>query len=322
MKTIFDYLWNNSGIIAAFLGGSVILISLIKFFDFLLSSRMGSYRRIFDELSDVKQSIRESKEMQLAEAVDKKKEGFLNIPNISFHFANKDEIQSFYNDYFKEPTVEQIVAEMATELGGEAKARFPKILETKIGGKDISKWISTIKLPDISVSEMFRRYQRETIKNNQVMLGLELVEIDLSDLNILDKLVAEFNSKFNLILDDPKIDGLRTALRKRASEKTMVRLENASGAVLLEGKFKILSLPEDFYKCVYYHPVNEYFTEGSNNITISFILKKFSLEPSIAGNYAQSVGKSIPLRVYGKIWQPIDRKADVWDLQITPIAVY
>jgi hypothetical protein len=211
---------------------------------------------------------------------------------------------------------------MTNELSSEVKGTMPKVLEAKIGGKDLSKWISTIKLPDVSVAEMFRRYQREIIKNNQVTLGLELVEVDLSDLNDFNKLMSEFELKFGLKLEESKIASQTAALRKKAAEKTLVRLENATGSVLIEGKFKILNISNEFYKCVYEHPVNEYLVEVGKIITISFILKKGSLEPNIAGNYALSLEKAIPLKVYGKVWQPIDRKADVWDLQITLTAVY
>jgi hypothetical protein len=116
-------------------------------------------------------SLAESK-TKTTEDIDKKKEKFLNIPNVSFHFANKDEVVNFYNDYFKEPTIEQIISEITGEVRGEVKAKIPQVLESKIGGKDLRKWISTIKLPDISVAGMFRRYQRETIRNGQVTLGL------------------------------------------------------------------------------------------------------------------------------------------------------
>jgi hypothetical protein len=34
------------------------------------------------------------------------------------------------------------------------------------------------------------------------------------------------------------------------------------------------------------------------------------------------LGKTIPLRIYGEKWQPIDRDNNVFELQITPLAVY
>ncbi|MBI2305003.1 MAG: hypothetical protein HYU86_09715 [Chloroflexi bacterium] len=269
-----------------------------------------------------KRALVESKSTRLEEALDQKKESFLNIPNISFHYANKDEIKSYYNDYFKEPTVDQILGELVSETGGQIKGRLPQLLEARMGAKNLSKWISTVKLPDVSVAEMFRRYQRETIKNNQVTLGLELVDIDLSDLATFDKLVSEFESKFDMKLDDSQVEQKRVVLRERATEQTMIRLENVTSWVLAEGKFKISEVGGDFYKCTYEHPVNEYLAKEVKRVTIAMFLRKDSLEPNIAGNYAQSIERSIPLKAYGKVWQPLDRKGDVWELQITPLAVY
>lgn len=338
MQQTIDYLWNNWFQILIIVFMIVVPVFTFRFYYELRFRRWrgrdrfyGSERffNIEHELMrqrrlefEESRSLKEAKESPLADTVDKKKEAFINIPNISFHFANKDEIKSFYNDYFKEPTVEQVVAEIANELSGEVKGALPKILEAKIGGKDIGKWISTIKLPDISNAEMFRRYQRETIKNDQVTLGIELVDVDLSDLTEFDEAVTELNTKFGFEIEKAKIEGQRAALKKKAAEKTLVRLENVTGTVLIEGKFKITTTPDNFYRCIYDHPVNEYISGEGKNVAISIILRTDSIEPSISGNYSQSIGKTIPLRVYGKVWQPIDRKADIWDLQITPIAVY
>ena len=276
-----------------------------------------------NELTDkIQELVCRIKLKQSIEAIDQKKEHFLNIPTISFHYSNDDEIENFYNDYFKEPTIEQIISEKTSEVGGKVKGGVSKVLEAAIEEKDFDKWISTIKLPNISIAEKFRRYQRETIKNNQVTIGLDLVDIDSSDLNDFNKLVSELDNKFDFHVNDSQIEKQQKLLKEKAVEKTLVQLENATGWVLIEGKFRISNMPNNFYKCVYNHPVNEYLAKDEKDITISIILQKDSLKPHIAGNYAQSIGKSIPLKLYGKVWQPINREGDIWDLQITPLAVY
>jgi len=254
---------------------------------------------------------------------DKRVDTLANIPNVSFHFANKDEIVSLYNDYFKEPTIEQVVSEIAGEISGEASSRIPKIVEAKFGGKDFSKWVSTIKIPDVSTEEKFRRYQRQTIINEQVNLGLELVDIDLSELNKFETILSDMKSTFGVSVENVDvIVQQREILRQKAAEKTIIRLENATGQVLVDGKFSISELNNDFYKCTYEHPVSQYLIGQKNKITIGVILRKDAIEPNIAGNYAQAVGKSIPLKVYGKVWQPVERSNNIWELQITPLAVY
>jgi len=256
------------------------------------------------------------------DAIEQKKQSYLNIPSIAFHYADKQQIDNFYNDYFKEPTIEKVVNEIVSEMSGEISATLPKILESKAGGKNLSKWISDIKLPDSSLSEKFRRWQREAINNDQVTLGLELVDIDLSDLQALDRAVLELSSKFLLSLPEADVQKSRSELQKRAAEKTLIRLEQARGWVLIEGKFRITEGANGFYSCVYKHPVTDYLGDGAKEITISITLRKDSLEPSIAGNYAQSIGRAIPLTIYGRVWSPVDRQSGAHELQITPIAVY
>jgi len=97
--------------------------------------------------------------------------------------------------------------------------------------------------------------------------------------------------------------------------------EHATGWVLVEGKFKIEDRV-DFYKCTYTHPVNQYLSNQASPVTISVLIPRTSLKEHIKGNYAQSIGKSIPLKIYGQVWQPVDRKANTWDLQLTPLAIY
>lgn len=310
----------------SYIAAAIALMGIILFIVIYLRPPI---KLIYPELELLRKSITRTNPTQLIEPIEPRKEKWLNVSNISFHFADKEKIKQFYNDYFKEPTIEQVVNELVGEVSGEIKGKIPQVIESKMGGKDISKWISTIKLPDISTAEMFRRWQRETIKNGQVILGLEVVDIDLSDLEAFDGLLSQLNSKFGLQLEEvSQISQQRTSLKRKAAENTIRRLESAVGMILVEGKFRIndsssiKDLPSECYKCVYDHPVNEYVADEGESITISIILRRDSLEPNIAANYAQSTGKTIPLTVFGKVFWNVDRKENVWELQITPIAVY
>jgi hypothetical protein len=115
----------------------------------------------------------------------------------------------------------------------------------------------------------------------------------LSDLSAFEELITKLKSNFDLQLDNQQTEKQRALLKKKAAEKTILRLENATGWVLVEGKFKISELSKDFYKCIYEHPVSEYLAGEGKQITISIIIRKDSIESSIAGNYAQSIGISL-----------------------------
>mgnify|MGYP001195851745 CR=1 FL=1 len=253
--------------------------------------------------------------------VAKKKERLSTISNISFHYVNKEQVTAFYNDYFKEPTIENLISEITGEVSGEIKGNVPQLLEAKVGSKDLSKWISTIKIPDISLNGMFLRYQRETIKNEQVTLGLEDVDADLADLELLDRAVNEFRQQFNLEIDSKSISEKQISIRKKAAEKTIQKLEQANGWVLVDGRFKIEKIGE-LYKLIFHHPVTELLAEGSLPITITTIMPIDGIEQHFVGYYTQSSEELVPLRIYGQVWRPIDRKTGAWELKLTPLAIY
>jgi hypothetical protein len=253
--------------------------------------------------------------------IEDKRQKFLNIPSISFHYADDDQIKNFYNEYFKEPTIENLVSEITGEVSGEIKSSLPQILESHVGSQDISKWISTIKLPDVSLNGMFLRFQRETIKNNQVALGIEEVDIELTELKAFEDAIKDFKNRFNFEIDETNLDTKRAQLKEKAAEKTLHKLEQATGWVLIEGKFKIEN-NEEFYRCTYHHPVNTYLSNQFGPVTISVLIPKNSLKEHIKGNYALSVNRTIPLKIYGQVWQPLDIESNVMDLQLTPLAIY
>jgi hypothetical protein len=46
------------------------------------------------------------------------------------------------------------------------------------------------------------------------------------------------------------------------------------------------------------------------------------IEPSFAGIYAQTIGRSLKLKVYGELIQPLDKSLNIWELKIVPLAIY
>lgn len=250
-----------------------------------------------------------------------KKEKFINIANISFHFADKERIKTFYNDYFKEPTIKDLIRETVSETDSDIKASIPAVLQSKIGGKDLSKWISNIKLPDITETGMFKRYQMETIKKDQVKLGLEEDDIELSVLSDFEAKANNLTKEFGYQFDEEKVNQQKTLLKEKAAERTLNNLEKASDWVLIEGNFLIQKEGSEFYKISMIHPVSNYLASGKE-VKLSSLIPIAQIEPSVAGNYSNSINKTIPLRIYGQVWQPINRKYDTWELMITPLAVY
>lgn len=262
----------------------------------------------------------EARTNTLEEIIEQKRLRFQNITGISFHFVDREAVLNFYSDTFREPTIESLVTELVGELNGEIKVGLPKILESKLGGKDVNKWISTIKLPDTSLPGMFARYQREAIKRGEVTLGLEELDIEVKQVDEFTAAIANLNKSFGFTLAEGVVESHVACLKRQAAETMVAKLEKATGWILIEGKFKI-ETRDNMYKCAYAHPVNEFISENSN-ITISFSIPANRIEPLYAGNYVQSVGREIPMRVFGNVWQPVSRNANIIDLVVTPLAVY
>lgn len=330
MSTVLEFTKDNWASILAVLGIAAVLLTILKALPEILLSylrirglRNPFYSEILEQRSLLNRlSERAEPQKKLAAAIEAKKERFLNLPNISFHFCDKERIRDFYNDYFREPTVESMVRELVGEVTAETKGSIPKVLEAKVGGKDLTKWISTLKLPETSLNGMFLRYQRETIKKEQVTLGLELVDVELTQVNEFQTLVDKLRTSFEFPVDAQAIEAQQAKLREKAAEKTLSKLEGASGWVLIEGSFLISDETDGFYRCTSTHPVTEYLSDSAKGVSIQVLLPKHAIESSVAGNYKQSVGSHVPLRVYGEVWQPIDRNHDAWELQITPLAIY
>jgi hypothetical protein len=160
-----------------------------------------------------------------------------------------------------------------------------------------------------------------TSQYTAVSLGIEEVDIELTELQAFEDAIENIKERFGLAIDEATLSKQRSLLKDRAAEKTLNKLEQITGWILIEGKFKIAK-EGDFYKCIYNHPVNNYLSDQTCCVTISVLVPANSLEEHIKGNYAQSIGKSIPLIVYGQVWQPIDRQTAVWELQLTPLAIY
>lgn len=308
-------------------GGTILLAGLL--FGFALAGLIGF---LLQQIRELRQDTswrlqatdqRVSKlEQQAAPAAADPGKKFLSIPSVSLHAANRDQIESLYNDYSRRRTSEQITREVGGEVTGEASGTIPQVFGAKVGKKAQSKTVSTYKIPDLSLAEKFRLYQEKTIREGQVALGLESAEVDLSDLEAFNRSIAALESQWGMRTDPAQLEQQRALLKKKAAEATLLRLEAASGWLLMEGKFTISDGPDGSYQCTFEHPVNEYLNAGIGRVTIGMMLRKDAIDPNYAGNYAQSVGRSIPLKVYAQVWEPIDRVKGIWEMRITPLAVY
>lgn len=248
-----------------------------------------------------------------------KRDKFLNIPNITFHYANRSVLESFYTDYFMEPHIENLVRELIDEETAGIESGLPKILSSKLEGKNLQKWVQNIKLPELSLNQKFLRYQRMLIEKKQVEYGFDEVSISLEELTKYDQAVAKIQEDFNVNFDDSLKESHRSAIKQRVANRLLDNLQAISGLVLLEGKY-LIEGDGDNYKLTYRHQISDLLGDQTVSITLKVI--KQSIENDVKINYQSSVGQSIPIFVFGKVWSPLDTGADKWEIIVTPLAIY
>lgn len=257
----------------------------------------------------------------LNRAIDEKKSRLLNMSSISFHYIDKERITSFFNDHFQESTVESTTQEHVNEISGDLTGKLPA-LEANVGGKTLTKSVSNLTMPNKSLHAMFLLYQREIIRNDQVVLDVEMVDVELSELEAFELAIADLAKSYGFVVDADKVEAHRKTLKEKAAEQTLVRLESVSGFVIIEGAFEIRQVETDFYGCVYKHPVTGYMLASDGSVTITVRLEKKRIEEYVAVTFAHSGGSAIPLHIYGKVWKPIDRSANEYNLEVIPLAIY
>ena len=280
------------------------------------------FRQAAEQLSTLESLVVEVKRVGDADPLTEKREKFLSINNVTFHYRNESNIKRLHNDSFKEATIVSIIQEVVSETGGDVSATLPAgIIGAKFGAKNLNKLISEIKLPDSSLNEMFLRWQRKTILDEQVTIGLELLEVERAGLEDFERLLAKIND-YGIQIDEEVFYSTRSSLKEKSAEKTLIKLENITDMVILEGPFLITEYDSGTYEMIFTHPVSDFYQRQGDNITISFLLPHKDIQVPYSANYAESVGTTVNLKVYAEVWQSISRKEGRLDLRLIPLAVY
>jgi len=244
----------------------------------LLSRREARFVKEIGEVGNKVGELEKSLKATTRQTVaDQKRERFLNIPSVSFHYADRERIEGFYYDYFSQPIMKKLSSETTDELKGTMKASLPTVMNAGIDAKNAGKTTRDFGVPGKSLSRMFLDYQSETIKRNQVLLALEEVDVELTEIDDLEKGVANFNQRFGFTIDEIQVKRKKADLRLKAAGKILDTLEGVGGLVLIEGKFRI-EPDGEYYKYVYKHPVVNYLPNQHAPVTISTRIRSASIE--------------------------------------------
>ena len=162
--------------------------------------------------------------------------------------------------------------------------------------------------------------QNETIAKEQVILGLELVDVELTEINEFNRKINELDEKYGLKISTELTSPIREDLNAKAADQTLTKLKQAKGWVLIEGDFNI-SETDTTYECSYEHPVSKFLIARATTVILSVSILKESIEPHLKSIYARSVGQELRLRVFGEVW-PMAKQEYTLEFQMAPLAVY
>ena len=307
------------------------LIAVIVFFAFYIEDEVGLLRStIIDGNASIEDIGRTVKELDsttkavIAELTfeDRLARKFADSSVISFHYVNEEELKSLYNGLFREPTIESLINEIVSESNAQIGTGVGEVIKGEIGSQAISKWIREIKVPDLPLNEMFVRFQRLSIERGEVTVGLEHAQLDYQEIEEFDEALQALKG-FSFEVDNVNAEEHKKFMMGKAANDAIEALENAKGWVLIEGTFKIEENDDDYFKITFQHPINQFYGDESNyNFLISVLIPKEDITPNVLGYYSSSLGEEVPLRVYGNVWQTVDRDLEKYEMKIRPLAVY
>jgi hypothetical protein len=332
MKKQTVVLFVMGGMLALAIGFSVIInfyiqndiykqeMMLMKRYYDLRSSELDVGRATYGEIGQVIDPAKKP--------LSSKKATFLNIAAISFYYVNEEEITNHYNMNFREPTIENLIEKTINEKTDDigTGVDVEAVLKSKMGGRNLRDFVRTIKLPETTVAEKFLRYQRFLLQENKVNYGFDEIEIQLELLDrFKDDIEALSKKYYDVPFSNELIEEKKNQIKDKLVKEALTQLEKINQYVLLSGKYVAVKDKNNNYRLIYDHPINEHLQQFPKvKVQITALLERELIQKSFQVQLQTMSEKSnkIPLKIFGKVLQPLDTNSDVWELIIVPFAIY
>lgn len=263
---------------------------------------------------------------QSVSELERRKKLFLELSAVSFMFVDKQTIEDGYNDLFREETVEKVVERVVAETNGSvATGKLAgEFLKSSVAGKTASELVKTVRLNEVSLAEKFLRYQKRLVADGSIRLGLDALDVRLEKVNDLEADIARLGKEYSVSFPADLIELKKDEIKKQLGEPALADLENGERLVLLSGLYTVQSVDAD-YKLTYEHPITAYLPAALGaKIQIECLVPKERIEPKYSAEMRRvaSEGTTIPMNIFGRVFQPVDRARKVWSLRVVPFAVY
>jgi hypothetical protein len=174
------------------------------------------YKKLID--NDSTNYNNEDRDESFEATITGRKEFFLSLQSIDFHYCDKQQIVNNYNDTFRQLVLVELLAEITTISSSQLSAKISQILGVNVDKEAILKWVASNKIPNITPKEMLRKYQVKIIEEERVGIGLEVLDkalMDFTDLEDFDSEVEHLRKDYNLTLQQDEIEKNKELLRKK-----------------------------------------------------------------------------------------------------------
>lgn len=280
------------------------------------------------ERAVLERAVAEYEREEESSLLEQKKQKFLATAAVSFIYVDNEEITDFYNMTFKEPTVTEMVEKLVETRSGEIVSgkAAETFLKSELAAENLQQYIKTIKLPETTLPEMFLRYQRHILENNVVRYGFDEIEIRLEEISKFEDEVSDLEDKYDVSFSEEVKEGKKQEIKRKLVDEFLAELEKVDQFVLVEGKYSITYENNKQFRLTYEHPINEHLTymPQEPKVLIVCFLNKDDLESRYRTQLERmaSKGAAIPVNIFGKVFMPIDRGTNNWELIIIPFAIY
>lgn len=254
-------------------------------------------------------------------------ERFANANAINFMYCDDEAINDFYNSTFKEPLVESMIEKLVEERTGGIKTgkAAALALESELKGTTLKEYISTIKLPETTLSERLSRYIVYSLENGNVGYGFESLSIKLGKVQKFENNLESMKAEFGISFSEEIIEAKKKEIKNELVKELIQELEKVRDNVLVSGDYLVVNENDEEYKLIYNHPISEHLKYlGKVRVYIICIINKAKIKDLYKSRFVRSARdrEEIPIRIFGKVIKPLNTSTDNWELELIPFAIY
>jgi hypothetical protein len=188
--------------------------------------------------------------------VEKKRIDLLKKTIPSFEYINEISVNQCYDAHFLEPKIKEWVVRIIKENQTEISTQLPDIISGSISNETLQELVYSVRIKDQSTEAKFNQYLKHILGKQSVLMNLEYLDINSTELAQFEEAISSINSKFKINLNTSDIQSFKKTLEQRAADEILDRLKRADGEVIIKGDFLVKGLPNDEYELIYRHPIS------------------------------------------------------------------